>query len=518
MASVTVPTSLIRPPGVPASTIGPLLSATGIVKEFPGCKALAGVSVVFEPGEIVAILGENGAGKSTLMKILAGVQPPDGGELRVDGEVVAFNDVSDAMERGIVLIHQELNLAENLDVGANIFLGREPTRYGMLDRATIRRKSRELLDRVGLTCSPDTILGELSTGQQQLVEIAKALSISARVLIMDEPTASLSHHETQLLYEVVRKLKSEGVCVIYISHRLSEIIELADRVVVLRDGQYVGEIKRVELTREKMVSMMIGRALTTGSERVAHTPGNEVFRIEGLVTEAFPQAASTFNLRAGEIVGMAGLVGAGRTELLRAIFGIDRPLAGRVVIAGQTKPIHSPREAINAGLALVPEDRKGEGLILEMPVRHNHTLATLGRTAHAGAFINRPREVADSREMVAALGTRTASDLLAVQFLSGGNQQKVVLGKWLLSQPKVLLLDEPTRGVDVGAKQEIYRIMEELAAKGLAVLFVSSDLEEVIRMSDRALVMHEGRITGELQRHQLNEAAIMALATGGSLA
>ncbi|QDV29721.1 Xylose import ATP-binding protein XylG [Planctopirus ephydatiae] len=494
-----------------------LLAASQITKEFPGCKALDRVSVSFSPGEIVAILGENGAGKSTLMKILAGVQPPDGGELLVDGQPVVFRDVRDAIEHGIVLIHQELNLAENLSIGANLFLGREPTRWGFIDQKTIRRLSRELLERVGLNYTPETIVGELSTGQQQLVEIAKALSIQARVLIMDEPTASLSQYETELLYGVVRKLKADGVCVIYISHRLSEIQELADRVVVLRDGQYVGEISRAEMTREKMVSMMIGRSLTSGIERHSHTPGPEVFRIKDLVTAAFPEARNSFSLKAGEIVGMAGLVGAGRTELLRAVFGIDRPLAGEIFCDSKLVRISSPRAAMNLGMALVPEDRKGEGLVLEMSVRHNHTLATLARQASLGVFINTAQEITDSQRMIAALRTKTASDQLAVQFLSGGNQQKVVIGKWLLSNPKILLLDEPTRGVDVGAKQEIYRIMEELAGQGLSLLFVSSDLEEVIRMSDRVLVMHEGKITGELSRQQLSETAIMALATGGAL-
>ncbi len=490
-----------------------LLEVQQVNKRFPGVRALHQVSFSLGGGEVLALIGENGAGKSTLMKILAGVQRPDSGQLLLDGRPIAINRVQDSLAAGIVLIHQELNLADNLDIGANIFLGREPLRGGLIDRNKIEIQSRAILQKVGLDVHPRTILRELTIGRQQLVEIAKALSINARILIMDEPTSSLSQHETEQLFKVIKDLRSKGVSVIYISHRLSEVKELADRVVVLRDGRNAGELSRDEISHDRMVKLMVGRDLSQFYPHIPHTAADPVLEVDRLRTPAHPIHELSFTLREGEIVGMAGLVGAGRTEMLQTLFGITPAVGGRVRLAGRPVRIHHPLDAIRAGMALVPEDRKQQGLVLEMAVRDNMSLASLRRDQRMG-LLNRSAEADICREMIASLNVKTPHDRQAVQFLSGGNQQKVVLGKWLALKPRVLLLDEPTRGIDVGAKQEIYNLMEKLARQGMAILFVSSEMEEVLGMSDRTLVMHEGRITGGLTRDQLSEEAIMHLATG----
>jgi ribose transport system ATP-binding protein len=448
------------------------------------------------------------------MKILSGILQPDAGDVLLDGQDVRIDSVRTASRLGIALIHQELNLADNLDVGANIFLGREPRRFSLIDQRRIYRESAPVLQQIGLDCSPRSLLSSLSIGRQQMVEIAKALSANARVLIMDEPTSSLSQHETENLYRVVRELRAGGVSVVYISHRLGEVKELADRVLVLRDGENAGELKRDEIHHDRMVHLMVGRDLTQFYGRKSHSPGELALEVQQLRTPAHPEHELNFAIRAGEIVGVAGLVGAGRTELLRVLFGIDRRLGGLIQVAGHSLELRSPRDAIQAGLALVPEDRKEQGVILEMAVRENLSLASLRHDGHGG-FLNRAAERQIACQMIQQLNVKTPGDRQLVQFLSGGNQQKVVLGKWLALKPRLLLLDEPTRGIDVGAKQEIYRLMEELAGGGVAILFVSSEMEEILRMSDRALVMHEGRMAGELQRDELSEEAVMQLATGG---
>jgi ribose transport system ATP-binding protein len=491
----------------------PLLEARNIHKSFGGVRALRGVSLAVHPGEVLAVIGENGAGKSTLMKILAGVQSPDNGELLVEAKVRRISSVHEALSLGIALIHQELNLAETLDVGANIFLGREPRRFGLIDSERITREAEECLAQVGLAVRPDTLVSALTIGQQQLVEIAKALSINARVLIMDEPTSSLSGYETQNLLRLIRELKSRGVGIVYISHRLGEVHELADRVEVLRDGQNAGHLARTEISHGAMVKLMVGRELSQFYPHQSHPLGEMALEVRSLRTRAHPGQPVSFRIRAGEVVGMAGLVGAGRTEVLEALFGITPPLAGEVLVEGRALKCTSPRSAMEAGLALVPEDRKQDGLVREMGVRENLSLATLHRDQRSG-FVNRVKEKLLCEEMIPAMRIKTPNTEQPVQFLSGGNQQKVVIGKWLATRPKVLLMDEPTRGVDIGAKQEIYRLMEELAVRGVAVLFVSSDLEEILGMSDRALVLHEGRLSGELARAELSEESVMQLATG----
>ncbi len=491
-----------------------LLQAEALTKRFPGVTALDRVELSLRRGEVLAVIGENGAGKSTLMKILAGVQRPDAGRVLLDGRAVEVRSVHEALELGIALIHQELNLAENLDVGANVFLGREPRRWGFLDRAATERDARRYLDMVGLDVSPRVLVERLPIGRKQLVEIAKALATSARILIMDEPTSSLSQHEAETLFRVIKDLRGRGVSVIYISHRLREVEELADRVTVLRDGRNAGELTGADIRPDRMVSLMVGRDVSLFEGRLPRSLGEPVLEVRDLVVPSNPRHPLSFTVRAGEIVGVAGLVGAGRSEMLHALFGIEPARGGSVRIGGVPVRLCSPRDAIAAGMALVPEDRKEQGLILEMTVRQNIGLPSLRRHCRAGGFLNREQERRDAAAMVQKLRIRPADDTKVVLTLSGGNQQKTVLAKWLLLRPRVLLLDEPTRGVDVGAKEEIYHLIEETAAAGAAVLFVSSELPEVLGIADRILVMHEGRLTGELGREGASEEAVMQLATG----
>jgi len=491
----------------------PLLEVRRVSKQFPGAKALHDVSLRLSRGEVLAVIGENGAGKSTLMKILAGVQEPDSGEIRLEGQPVRIDSARTASRLGIALIHQELNLSDNLDIAANLFLGREPRRFGFIDGRRLHQEAAPVLRCIGLAWPSTTIVNELSIGQQQMVEIAKALAADARILIMDEPTSSLSQRETEQLYRVIRELRASGVSIVYISHRLGEVKELADRVTVLRDGQNAGELTRDEISHDRMVKLMVGRDLSQFYERRTHAPGRTLLEARGVRTRVHPNHELSFQVRAGEIVGVAGLVGAGRTELLCALFGIDPMVNGEVFVEGKPLVARHPLDAVRAGLALVPEDRKQQGVFLEMAVRENLSLASLRRDQRRG-FLNRSVERILASEMIRQLNVKTPSDRQTVQFLSGGNQQKVVLGKWLALRPRGLLLDEPTRGIDVGAKQEIYRLMEKLAGEGVAILFVSSEMEEILGMSDRVLVMHEGRITGELNREELSEEAIMRLATG----
>lgn len=492
----------------------PLLEVCKVCKRFAGVTALKDVNLAVGRGEVHAVIGENGAGKSTLMKILAGVQAADSGEIRMDGQPADLGTVQRALDLGIALIHQELNLADNLDVGANIFLGREPKRFGLIDSRKLRDDSRRYLAMVGLDVAPSTKVGSLTIGLQQLVEIAKALSVNARVLIMDEPTSSLSQHETKVLFDVIRRLRDSGVTIIYISHRLGEIQQVADRVSVLRDGENAGHLQREEVTHDRLVQLMVGRDISQFYARQEHSVGETVLQVKDLRTRAWPKNPLSFSVARGEMVGVAGLVGAGRTEMLSTIFGAEPAVSGEVVVAGKPLRLRSCRDAIQAGVAMVPEDRKQQGLILEMAVRANVGLPGLRRHQWCGMLLNRQQERLDSARMIQEMRIKTPSDSQQVQFLSGGNQQKVVIGKWLAMDPCVLLMDEPTRGVDIGAKQEIYRLMEELVARGVAILFVSSEMEEVLSMSDRVMVMHEGRITGQLTRDELTEEAVMQLATG----
>ncbi len=494
-------------------TVEPLLAVQGVSKNFSGVQALADVDLTLLPGERLAVIGENGAGKSTLMKILAGVLPSDRGRIQLRGRPIEIRSVKDALEHGIALIHQELNLAPNLDLGANIFLGREPRKRLLIDRSRIRRQSVRYLEMVGLDLSPGRLVSSLSIGQQQLVEIAKALAVDARILIMDEPTSSLSQHETLRLFEVIRDLKDRGVSVIYISHRLGEVQNLADRVEVLRDGENAGALEREEISHDRMVRLMVGRDISQFYHHLDRQPGPPILEVEELCTGAYPKNPLSFHVRGGEIVGVAGLVGAGRTGVLQTLFGINPPLSGRIEVSGKPLRPGRPLEAIRAGIALVPEDRKKQALILDMALRVNLSLVRLRRDQRFG-FLDRGREADLVDQTIGRLSIRCQGSEQPVKYLSGGNQQKVVLGRWLAMDPSVLLLDEPTRGVDVGSKEEIYRLIEELAARGVAVLFVSSEMEEILGLPDRVLVMHQGSITGELARDELSEERIMELATG----
>lgn len=494
----------------------PLLQVHQVSKRFPGVLALDGVDLAVYSGEVLALVGENGAGKSSLMKILSGIEQPTSGQILLEGRTVRIDSVQSALKLGIALIHQELNLCDNLSVAANIFLGREPLRWGMLDHRRITTDAARLLRQVGLNVDPNCLVRSLTIGQQQLVEIARALSVGARVIIMDEPTSSLSQRESERLFEVVRQLRRSGVSVIYISHRLAEIQELADRVAIFRDGRNAGLLAREQISHDAMVQGMVGRELSRFYSRKQHSPGDVILQVDGLTTTAWPEHEVSFSLRRGEIVGMAGLVGAGRSEVLRVLFGIDRRLSGDIWIDGKKQAIATPRAAIDAGLALVPENRKMEGLVIESSVAVNIGLAGLARFRRPPCFVNSAKQASDTRRMLESLRIKTPSSLQVVQYLSGGNQQKVVLGKWLTMQPKILLLDEPTRGIDIGAKQEIYGLMEELAGQGVAILFASSELEEIMGMADRVLVMCEGAITGELVQGQFSEQAIMRLATSQS--
>ncbi|SFP23253.1 monosaccharide ABC transporter ATP-binding protein, CUT2 family [Bradyrhizobium sp. Ghvi] len=493
-----------------------LLELAGIGVSYPGVRALDNVSLRLQRGEVVGLIGENGAGKSTLMRVLGGVIAPSEGVIRVGETTHPRMTVREATQAGIAFVHQELNLFENLDVAANVFIGREKLTGGglrLVDNAQMRASVAPLLARLGADFSPDTLVDNLSIAQRQMVEIAKALSIDARVIIMDEPTSSLTISETERLLEVIADLKAHGISVIYISHRLGEIMTCADRVVVLRDGRTVGELARNELSHAAMIRLMIGRdlkALYTPPKR-APQPGG--CSIVDLVTTAFPDRQINLSVRRGEIFGLAGLVGAGRTSLARAAFGIDPVLGGEIRIDNEKVAVASPRDAIRQGIYLVPEDRKKSGLVLEMPIRENVTLASLANYARMW-LVDGAAERKAAKEQSKSLSIRAPSIDIEAVTLSGGNQQKVVLGKWLSMQPRVMFFDEPTRGIDVGAKSEIYALMRDLADRGVAIVMISSDMEEVIGVSDRVGVMHEGTVSGVLERDQLSEYNVLRLAMG----
>ena len=491
----------------------------GIGKRFPGVVALDNVGIEVGKGEVVALCGENGAGKSTMMKILGGVYQPDGGEILVDGQSVKINNVVDAMKLGIAFIHQELNVLDNLDVAANVFLGREPLikPFHLIDRKKIHADTEPLLKRLGLDVSSRTRLDRLSIAQQQMVEIAKALSLNARIIIMDEPTSSLTLTETERLLELVIELKKQGVSVVYISHRLGEVNHIADRVVVFRDGKNAGGLDRSEISHDRIVSLMVGREIKSAytASNAAKTPG--YFKVRNCKSSRYPGKSVSFDATRGEILGFAGLVGAGRSEIAKAIVGLDAHGGAEVSIGGDTLKISTSREAIDHGIYLVPEDRRGEGLVTSMTVRENITLPSLKNFASL-FMISRDKEKKVANEQIASLKVKTPGCETRVVNLSGGNQQKVVLGKWLSMSPKVMILDEPTRGIDVGAKAEIYRLMRELANNGAVILMISSDMEEVLNVSDRVAVMHEGKITGVLERADCKEENVMQLAVGKTIA
>ncbi|WP_433266832.1 sugar ABC transporter ATP-binding protein [Actinosynnema sp. CS-041913] len=473
-----------------------LLSARDITKSFTGVKALDGVDFDVRPGEVHVLLGENGAGKSTLVKVLAGVHAPDRGAVELSPGAK------------LAVIHQELTLVPRLSVAENLFLGRPPRRFGIVDKARMRQDARRLLERVGLAVDPDTAARDLGIAQQQMIEIARALDLDAQVLVLDEPTAVLTDTETDRLLAIMAELRDQGVGLVFITHHLDEIRRIADRVTVLRDGRSVGVLPR-GASVERMIELMVGRTIAEQYPRRRQDPGEVLLEVDGLTRDGVFHDVS-FHVRAGEVVGVAGLVGAGRTEVVRAAFGVDRYDSGRVAVAGEPLPKHDVRAALRAGLGLVPEDRKGQGLVLTSTVGDNLGLVTLRSTARGG-LVDRKGQRARAGGMAEALRVKTSGLDQEVRELSGGNQQKVVIGKWLLADPKVLVLDEPTRGVDVGAKVEIYELVNRMTAAGRAVLLVSSDLPEVIGMSDRIVVMAHGRVAGELPAGTTQDK-VMALA------
>jgi len=496
-----------------------LLELCEITKTYPGVVALDRVSLTVQRGEVVGLIGENGAGKSTLMKVLGGVVEPTAGAIRIDGQARPSLSVADAIGAGIAFVHQELNLFDNLDVAANVFIGREPLRGGplkLIDREALHRRVQPLLARLGVEFGPDTPVAELSLAQRQLLEIVKALSLEARLVIMDEPTSSLTITETERLLQVIQDLKAQGVSVIFISHRLNEVERCAERVVVLRDGRVVGELEGAAILPEAMIRLMIGRDLKSLYIEPAAAAGASALEIVGLRTASYPDRTVSLEVRRGEILGLAGLVGSGRTELARAVFGIDAPLSGGLRLEGEPIVVRSPREAIERGIYLVPEDRKRASLLLDLSVSENISLPDLASYARA-TLVGRRAEAANAERQKHRLNIKAPSVATLVGTLSGGNQQKVVLARWLSMKPRVIIFDEPTRGIDVGAKNEIYELMRALADQGVAILMISSDMEEVIGVSDRVAVMHEGAISGFLERAEFSERNVLQLAVGDRL-
>ncbi len=486
----------------------------GVRKSFPGVRVLDDVSLSVQPGQVLALMGENGAGKSTLMKILAGAVKADAGTILLDGREVDIHSPQQAMELGIGIIYQELNLAPHLSIAENIFLGREPRLApGWIDRRKMLREASALMTDLGMTLNVSTLVSHLSVAQRQMVEIAKATSRRARVLAMDEPSATLTAHELENLWRLIRRLQAQGIGIVYISHRMDEVFQIADAVTVLRDGKIVGHAPVGEISRDDVVKLMVGRDLDETYPKVVIAPGRPVLEVKHLSRRGVLDHIS-FTVHAGEVVALAGLVGSGRTEIARCLFGADQWSSGEVILNG--RPFHpgSPNDAIAAGIGFVTEDRKEQGVVLSLSVRENISLASLKKVSKLG-FVQRGAERTEARESVSRLRVRTPSVEQRVGNLSGGNQQKVVLGKWLETPLKLLILDEPTRGIDVGAKREIYGIMNDLAAQGVAILMISSELPEVLGMADQIVVVRDGRIAGQLSRDEATQEKVGQLALAG---
>ena len=499
--------------------IKPILEVINVSKDFSGVYALKNVDLQIYPGQVTAIIGENGAGKSTLFKTISGVHTQYEGQVLLNGEENHFKNPKEAAEKGIVIIHQELNLIPHLTITENLFLGQELTNnFGLLDYPKMNKKAKELLGRLQLTINPATPVNQLRVGQQQLVEIARALLMESKVLIMDEPTSALSDHEAELLFSIINDLKAKGVAIVYVSHKLSELFEIADRYEVLRDGKKIGAGKMEEINRDKLIQMMVGRDIQSSLKKEETEKGEEILKVENLCFQNpenkndFLVNDVSFSLHKGEILGIAGLMGAGRTEILEAIFGLfPKYVSGKIRIEGAEVHIKRVNDAINAGIALVPEDRKLQGLILEMDVAKNNSLASLDKVSRFG-FISNRKEAELCQKFTEKLSIKVSSQKMEVQKLSGGNQQKIVIAKWLATNPKILLLDEPTRGIDVGTKAEIYKLINQLAAQGMGIIMVSSELPEILAISDKILVMSESKLTAVLNREEASEERIMEAA------
>jgi len=491
----------------------PIVEVKNITKVFPGVRALDKVSLKLLPGEVHGLVGENGAGKSTLIKIISGVYQPSSGEIIINGEKQVIKDPSSALLLGIVPVHQELNLEQHLSVAENIYVGRQPkTKFGFVDYREMNRLAAEYLKELDVHIDPSIPLGMISIAERQMVYIARAISLEAKVLIFDEPTASLTEHETESLFQAIKKLKKKNISIIYISHRLEEVFHICDFLTIMRDGSVVAEKSISEITSDYIIRMMVGRDIKEMYQKERIAKGNPVLEVRNLNVKGILSNIS-FCIRSGEIVGIAGLVGAGRTELVRTIFGDLQKTSGEILIDGKVVNINSPSDAIKAGVGLVPEDRKEQGLVLGLPVFINICMAIISKITSLG-IINRRTETEFANQYVNQLAIRTPSIYQQVQYLSGGNQQRVVIAKWLATNPKILLVDEPTRGIDVGAKAEIHALLNELVKKGVAILMISSELPEVLAMSDRILIMHQGQVKAELPGGRTTEEEVMRYATG----
>ena len=490
------------------------INMIGICKSFGANKVLGGVNLHVRAGEVHALMGENGAGKSTLMNILTGIHKADAGTIMVDGKEVIFRNNKDAEEHGIAFIHQELNIWPNLSVLENLFLMNQPkTRFGTIDFKKMREMAEAKCQEIGIELPLDEIAGECSVGQQQMTEITRSLMLDAKTVIMDEPTAALTERETDRLFEVMKKLKNKGVSIIYISHRMEEVFANCDTITVMRDGQTISSRPTEETNMDQIVGDMVGRVMSEYYPARTNVPGDEIFRVEGFTQPGVFRDIS-FNLRKGEILGVAGLMGAGRTEIMRAIFGVEPHESGKLYFEGKEIHIKNPRDAIRHGFGFITENRKTEGLILDFSIERNIALPSEERLAQSHV-INDKKEFDFSSELSKRLGVKAQDINLPASTLSGGNQQKVVIAKWVGMHPKLLILDEPTRGIDIGAKKDIYDLMNELTAKGVSIIMVSSELPEVIGMSDRILVIHEGRAAGIVEHKDATQTRIMTLATGG---
>ena len=492
------------------------IEMTGIMKSFGTNQVLDNAGFFLRDGEVHALMGENGAGKSTLMKILTGVYTRDGGIVKVNGQEVNYSNPQEAEAAGIVFIYQELNVMFDLTVEENLFMGKEITKgFGICDKKAMRAKAEEVLERMGVSIPVDTVMSDLSVGQQQMIEICKALLVDAKVIIMDEPTAALTQSETAALFEVIENLKKRGVSIVYISHRMEEIFELCDRITVLRDGQYIDTCEIKDITMDDVVKMMIGREIGERYPSRNHSVGKTVFEVKGLSRKGAFNDVS-FTVGAGEVLGVSGLMGAGRTEIMQAVFGYLPADSGEILIDGQPVKIKNPMDAMKAGIGFITEDRKVEGLMLDKTIRENIALANLGTISGSGV-ISKAKEKSLISRGIEEFKIRCFGTEHECGNLSGGNQQKVVLAKWIYTEPKILILDEPTRGVDVGAKKEIYNVINDMARKGVAIIMVSSELPEILGMSDRVMVVREGDVRGILNIENASQESIMTLATGGTL-
>ena len=488
------------------------LEAEGISKFFPGVKALSNVSLRVKPGTVHALMGENGAGKSTLMKCLIGIYRPDEGQIRIKGQPVQFTDTLDALRSGISMIHQELNLVPHMTVAENIWLGREPMKLGFVDHGKLNSLTKDLLVKLNIRLRPDQMVGDLSIASQQMVEIAKAVSWNSDVVIMDEPTSALTKTEVSHLFAIIRDLREQGKAIIYISHKMDEIFAITDEVSVFRDGTWIASNETSSYSRQSLITQMVGRELTQLFPKFDANIGEDVLTVRSLTRKGVFTDVS-FSVRRGEILGVAGLVGAGRSEVMESLFGMTSIDSGEILIDGVPTTIESPASAIDKGLAFLTEDRKKSGLFLVLSVLENMSIVKMTNYSAKAGFVNHGDMAKDCLEQIRRLNIKTPTMDQIINNLSGGNQQKVLIARWLLAQPKILILDEPTRGIDVGAKAEIYRLISELASRGVAIIMVSSELPEILGMSDRVMVMHGGRITGILDKEEADQETILSLAS-----